>query len=152
MKLRDFLPRAGWTAIAFAGLGAGASIALVTDVSGRTSSIDAEQATSQNTLATAHCKVAAIPAQALSSEAIKAYDDGDPPLWTDLGSLSYPISTKSKEAQGYFDQGLRFAVNFNHAEARRAFRKAQSLDPNLCDVLCRRGTCARAEHQRPDGS
>ena len=129
MRLRDFLPRAGWTMIAFAGLGAGATVALVTDVSGRSSSAEAATAASQRDLATAHCRVAAIPAQAQSPEAMKAYEDAEPPLWNDLGSLSYPISTKSAEAQSYFDQGLRFAVNFNHAEARRAFRKAQSLDP-----------------------
>ena len=50
-------------------------------------------------------------------------------MWSDLGTLSYPITTKSKEAQSYFDQGLKMATNFNHAEARRAFRKAQRLDP-----------------------
>ena len=32
-------------------------------------------------------------------------------------------------AQQYFDQGIRLAFAFNHAEARRAFRKAQRLDP-----------------------
>lgn len=136
MTWRHFLPRAGWTMNAFAGLGAGAAIALVTDVSGKSQSADAAKASSQSGLATAHCKVAAIPAQSLSSEAIKAYDEGDPPLWNDLGSLTFAISTKSKEAQSYFDQGLRFAVNFNHAEARRAFRKAQRLDPTcaMCFV------------------
>lgn len=55
---------------------------------------------------------------------------GDPPLWTNLGSLSYPITTANPQAQQYFDQGLRLAYAFNHAEARRAFRKAQQLDPN----------------------
>ena len=129
MRLRDILPRAGWTMIAFAGLGAGATVALVTDVSGRSSSAEAATAASQRDLATAHCRVAAIPAQAQSPEAMKAYEDAEPPLWNDLGSLSYAISTKSAEAQSYFNQGLRFTVNFNHAEARRAFRKAQRLDP-----------------------
>ncbi len=129
MRLRDILPRAGWTMIAFAGLGAGATVALVTDVSGRSSSAEPVTASSQRDLATAHCRVAAIPAQAQSPEAMKAYEDAEPPLWNDLGSLSYAISTKSAEAQSYFNQGLRFTVNFNHAEARRAFRKAQRLDP-----------------------
>ena len=44
MRLRDILPRAGWTMIAFAGLGAGATVALVTDVSGRSSSAEAANA------------------------------------------------------------------------------------------------------------
>jgi tetratricopeptide (TPR) repeat protein len=47
-----------------------------------------------------------------------------------LGKHSYRISTKSRSAQQYFDQGLRLAWGFNHAEAQRAFRKAQRLDPD----------------------
>ena len=69
MRLRDILPRAGWTMIAFAGLGAGATVALVTDVSGRSSSAEPVTASSQRDLATAHCRVAAVPAQAQSPEA-----------------------------------------------------------------------------------
>jgi tetratricopeptide (TPR) repeat protein len=53
-----------------------------------------------------------------------------PPLWEGLGTLSYPITTNSEMAQRYFDQGLRLAYAFNHPEARRAFQKAQELDPN----------------------
>jgi len=33
-------------------------------------------------------------------------------------------------AQVYFDQGLRLTYAFNHEEAQRAFRKAQTLDPD----------------------
>jgi tetratricopeptide (TPR) repeat protein len=53
----------------------------------------------------------------------------EPWLWDNLGTLSYPITTASEEAQRYFDQGLRLAYAFNHNEALRAFRKAQSLAP-----------------------
>ena len=53
----------------------------------------------------------------------------EPPLWTNLGTLSYPVSTRNGAAQRYFDQGLRLAYAFNHSEARRAFRQAQKLDP-----------------------
>jgi tetratricopeptide (TPR) repeat protein len=70
------------------------------------------------------------PSQGLSPEATKAYEEADPPLWNDLGSLTYPISTTNSEAQSYFQQGLRQTANFNHAEARRAFGKAQRLDPS----------------------
>jgi tetratricopeptide (TPR) repeat protein len=73
--------------------------------------------------------VADLSARPQTAEAIKAYEEADPPLWNDLGSMNYPITTKSSEAQSYFQQGLRLAANFNHAEARRAFRKAQRLDP-----------------------
>ncbi len=53
-----------------------------------------------------------------------------PPLWRDLGTLSYPVSTRNAAAQRYFDQGLRLSYAFNHAEAIRAFQEAQRLDPN----------------------
>ena len=57
------------------------------------------------------------------------YENTDPPLWNNLGTLHMSISTVSPEAQRYFDQGLRLTYAFNHAEARRAFRKAQRIDP-----------------------
>jgi tetratricopeptide (TPR) repeat protein len=58
-----------------------------------------------------------------------AFADIDPPRWEGLGSISYKVTTSSADAQTYFDQGLRLAYAFNHDEARRAFRKAQKLDP-----------------------
>jgi len=54
----------------------------------------------------------------------------DAPLFDDLGALTSPITTKSPIAQRYFDQGLRLAYGFNHAEAGRAFRTAQKHDPD----------------------
>ncbi|MGH8606616.1 MAG: hypothetical protein ACREX9_04085 [Gammaproteobacteria bacterium] len=59
-----------------------------------------------------------------------AYDEIEPPLWENLGELSFAITTASPRAQSYFDQGLRLSYAFNHAEARRAFRQAQKLDPD----------------------
>ncbi|MBD0272900.1 MAG: hypothetical protein ICV73_13350 [Acetobacteraceae bacterium] len=55
--------------------------------------------------------------------------DEAPPLLDTLGRLSWPAGTANHEAQAYFDQGYRFAWGFNHAEAARAFRAAQQLDP-----------------------
>lgn len=55
--------------------------------------------------------------------------DKEPPLWDNLGSVSMLVTTANPRAQRYFDQGLRLAYAFNHAEARRAFRTAQRLDP-----------------------
>jgi tetratricopeptide (TPR) repeat protein len=67
---------------------------------------------------------------ALASPAEAVADDpADPPLWEGLGTLSYPITTDNEMAQRYFDQGLRLTYGFNHAEAYRAFKKAQALDP-----------------------
>jgi tetratricopeptide (TPR) repeat protein len=54
----------------------------------------------------------------------------DAPLYDDLGVVSFPITTKNSLAQRYFDQGLRLAYGFNHAEAGRAFRTAQKHDPD----------------------
>jgi tetratricopeptide (TPR) repeat protein len=58
------------------------------------------------------------------------FADKDPPLWDRVGAASFTITTANAEAQKYFDQGLRLAYAFNHAEAQRAFRKAQKLDGN----------------------
>src|SRR5688572_12962585 len=55
---------------------------------------------------------------------------GTMPLLKGLGTWHHRITTASPEAQRYFDQGLRLTYGFNHAEARRAFRKAQQIDPN----------------------
>ncbi len=52
-----------------------------------------------------------------------------PPLYANLGTLHVPISTANPKAQAYFDQGVRLMFAFNHAEAARAFRAAQQLDP-----------------------
>ncbi|BCS35634.1 hypothetical protein TBR22_A48680 [Luteitalea sp. TBR-22] len=48
-----------------------------------------------------------------------------------LGTHTFPVSTTRPSAQRFFDQGLRLAYAFNHAEARRAFREAARLDPGL---------------------
>jgi tetratricopeptide (TPR) repeat protein len=65
-----------------------------------------------------------------ASDSASAGTGDDAPLYDDLGTLSYPITTRSPLAQRYFDQGLRLAYGFNHAEARRAFRTAQKHDPD----------------------
>jgi tetratricopeptide (TPR) repeat protein len=55
---------------------------------------------------------------------------GEPPLYANLGSLAFRVSTKNLRAQAYVDQGMRLSFGFNHAEAQRAFRAAQKLDPS----------------------
>lgn len=52
------------------------------------------------------------------------------PLYTTLGDHHYAVTTGVPLAQRYFDQGLRLYYAFNHAEAVRAFREAQRLDPS----------------------
>lgn len=59
-----------------------------------------------------------------------AHGEIETPLWENLGELSFTITAASPRTQSYFDQGLRLAYAFNHAEARRAFRRAQNLNPD----------------------
>ena len=52
------------------------------------------------------------------------------PVFEKLGTLHHPVTTSSKEAQRYFDQGLLLAYGFNHPEAVRSFKEAARLDPD----------------------
>jgi len=54
-----------------------------------------------------------------------------PHLMPGLGEVHHPVSTKNREAQRFFDQGLKFVYGFNHDEARRSFQRAAELDPKL---------------------
>jgi tetratricopeptide (TPR) repeat protein len=74
------------------------------------------------------------PAAQQAAQSTAAFADTKPPIWDGLGTIHYPVTTASKEAQSFFDQGLRLAYAFNHAEAQRAFREAQRLDPQC--ALC----------------
>jgi tetratricopeptide (TPR) repeat protein len=56
---------------------------------------------------------------------------GPVPLYDNLGTLSFKVGTTNAKAQAYFDQGIRMAFAFNHAEAQRAFQAAQKADPKL---------------------
>ena len=51
------------------------------------------------------------------------------PLFEGMGDYHRTISTSSEDANKYFDQGMVLAFGFNHAEAIRSFRAAQTLDP-----------------------
>jgi len=55
---------------------------------------------------------------------------GQAPLFTNLGTLDFPITTNSKLAQKYFNQGIILAYGFNHEEAFRSFEEVASLDSN----------------------
>jgi tetratricopeptide (TPR) repeat protein len=46
-----------------------------------------------------------------------------------LGNYHKPITTTSREAQAFFDQGLTLVYGFNHGGALRMFRRAADLDP-----------------------
>ncbi|WP_026190784.1 tetratricopeptide repeat protein [Methylobacterium sp. WSM2598] len=54
-----------------------------------------------------------------------------PPIYDNLGQLTWAeVQPVRPDARAYFNQGYRFAWAFNHAEAARAFRAAQELDPS----------------------
>jgi tetratricopeptide (TPR) repeat protein len=50
------------------------------------------------------------------------------PMLKGLQGIEFKISTKTQEAQDYFNQGLMLAYGFNHAEAARSFYEATRLD------------------------
>jgi tetratricopeptide (TPR) repeat protein len=52
------------------------------------------------------------------------------PLYDGLGSYGRMVTTRSPEAQRYFDQGMAFLHGFNHGAAIRSFEEAARLDPS----------------------
>lgn len=52
------------------------------------------------------------------------------PLFDNLGTLDFPITTNSELAQKYFNQGIILAYGFNHEEAFRSFEEVARLDSN----------------------
>ncbi len=55
-------------------------------------------------------------------------------LFSGLGDHTRAISTKSKEAQAFFNQGLAFFYGFNHDEALRSFHRAAEYDPECAAI------------------
>ena len=53
------------------------------------------------------------------------------PRLQNLGKHRFPVTTKNAQAQLFMNQGLNLSYAFNHAEAGRAYREAERLDPNL---------------------
>lgn len=68
-----------------------------------------------------------IPALLLAATSLSA--QSTVPRYTNLGTHHKAIGTKVREAQQYFDQGLRLVYGFNHAEAIRSFTRATEIDP-----------------------
>ncbi len=54
-----------------------------------------------------------------------------PGMINGLGDHHHPVSTSNREAQMFFDQGLRLIYAFNHDEAARSFRRGAELDPQM---------------------
>ncbi len=52
------------------------------------------------------------------------------PRLQNLGAHAFPVTTFSRDAQLFMNQGLNLTYGFNHAEAGRSFREAARLDPD----------------------
>lgn len=52
-------------------------------------------------------------------------------LESGLGNFHWAVSTKSAQAQRFFDQGMKYLYGFNHESAVASFQQATRLDPNL---------------------
>lgn len=65
----------------------------------------------------------------LTSDADWYKTDNIAPIIDGLAVLDFPVTTKNKLVQQYFNQGLVLAYGFNHAEAARSFYYATKLDP-----------------------
>ncbi len=72
-------------------------------------------------LATAACRPDAARPPAVQAQA---------PKLEQIGNARLSITTREPLAQQFFDQGLRLAYAFDHAESRRAFSEAARLDPD----------------------
>jgi len=48
-----------------------------------------------------------------------------------LGTHTFKVSTRSKQAQAFINQALNLTYGFNHAEAGRSFHEVARLDPSL---------------------
>ena len=58
----------------------------------------------------------------------------DAAIWLDngfIGGVDHKVTTKSAEAQKYFNQGLGCIYGFNHEAAINSFKQAIKLDPDM---------------------
>src|SRR6185503_11875106 len=53
------------------------------------------------------------------------------PLRTGIGNSHEEVTTTSKEAQAFYDQGLNYLESYVWIEAARSFHQALRLDPDL---------------------
>lgn len=67
------------------------------------------------------------------------------PLFNNLGNYQHAVTTRSPEAQRYFNQGLTLLYAFNHAEAIRSFTAVARLDPD-CAMGWWGVACAHGPH------
>ena len=67
---------------------------------------------------------------------VLAHDAAPPTVAQDgldpgLGPLHHKVTTRNRQAQAQFDQGMRLVFAFNHEAAIQSFKRAFELDPDL---------------------
>jgi tetratricopeptide (TPR) repeat protein len=67
----------------------------------------------------------------------------------DLGGFTYPVTTKSPEAQVWFDRGLLWTFGYNHEEAVACFEKAIAADPRCAMAHWGLGYAAGPNYNMP---
>jgi tetratricopeptide (TPR) repeat protein len=56
-------------------------------------------------------------------------ENGRPKLVQGIGSVEFPVTTRSPRAQQFFNQAINYWFGFNFPEAEASFREAARLDP-----------------------
>ncbi len=64
-------------------------------------------------------------------QAVKEDEQNIAGLFSGMGNLNHPVSTKSSAAQKFFNQGFVLMYGFNHEEAVRSFEQALKYDSTL---------------------
>ncbi len=83
------------------------------------------------TAATAYAQAPSHKHYEKSEQAEKPAPTGElAPRLQNLGKHTFAVTTRSRQAQLFINQGVNLAYGFNHAEAGRAFREAARLDPD----------------------
>ncbi len=75
------------------------------------------------------CLLGGMPA--FAHDAPSAANASPEALDTGLSRLHHPVSTRNRQAQAYFDQGMKLVFAFNHDAAIKSFQRALALDADL---------------------
>lgn len=67
----------------------------------------------------------------------------------DLGRHSFPVTTRSEEAQTWFDRGLNWCYGYNHDEAVACFERALAADPACAMAHWGIGYCVGPNYNKP---
>ncbi len=67
----------------------------------------------------------------------------------DLGTNTFPVTTRSAPAQAWFDRGLVWCYAFSHEEAVRCFRRAAEHDPDCAMAWWGVGYAAGPYYNKP---